>query len=110
MRTLKLLVIGMGIVIVVATAVLITVIVQRAGKIVTAQPATNQPVVAVADKAISVPDGFHVVSSELSGDRLLVRLDGHGANGQGEIRFVVIDLAHGDAQHIVRLTLPGQGP
>lgn len=106
MRTLKLLVIGMGVVIVVATAVLITVIVQRAGKLGSAQPATAQSAtVPSEEKTISVPEGFHVAGSEISGDRLLVRLE-----GQGEIRLVVIDLAHGDAQHTVRLTLPGQGP
>jgi hypothetical protein len=96
MRTLKLLVVGMGVIIVIATAALVTVIVQRAGKLAPAQ---------AEEKPIVVPDGFHIVGSELSGDRLLVRLE-----GQGETRFVIVDLAHGDAQHTVRLTLPDQKP
>jgi hypothetical protein len=96
MQSLKLLVIGMGVFILIATAALVTVIVQRAGKLAPVQ---------AQETPISVPDGFHIVSSEISGDRLLVRLD-----GQDETRLIVVDLAHGDAQHTVRLTLPGEGP
>ena len=103
MRTLKLLVIGMGILIVVATAALVTVIVQRAGRLGGSAQVQNRP--------IPVPEGFHVVSTEISGDRLLVRLDGHQSeSGSDEIRLIVVDLSHNDAQHIIRLTMPSTEP
>lgn len=103
MRTLKLLVIGMGILIVVATAGLVTVIIQRAGRIGGGVQAQDRP--------IQVPDGFHVVSTEISGDRLLIRLDGREPGfGSDEIRMIVVDLSHNDAQHVVRLTVPRKEP
>jgi hypothetical protein len=102
MRTLKLLVIGMGVIIVIATAALVTTIVQRAGRL--------GGTVQAQDKPIAVPEGFHIVSTEISGDRLLVRLDGAEPGAGAETRIIVVDLAHGDAQHIVRLMAPRREP
>ena len=102
MRTLKLLVIGMGILIVGATVALVTVIVHRAGQLGANAPQTvNQP--------IAVPPGFRVAATELSGDRLLVRLEGRepGASGD-EVRLMVLDLDHNTAARTVRLVLPGE--
>ena len=100
MRTLKLLVIGMGILIVGATAALVTVIVHRAGQFGANAPQTaNQPIV--------VPTGFRVAATELSGDRLLVRLEGRelGASGD-EVRLLILDLDHNNTSRTVRLMLP----
>ena len=102
MRTLKLLVIGMGILIVGATAALVTVIVHRAGHLGTNTPQSANP-------PIAVPPGFRVTATELSGDRLLVRLEGHEPGTSGdEVRLLVLDLDHNDAQHTVRLMLPAE--
>lgn len=100
MRALKLLVIGMAVVIVIATAALIAIIVQRAG-----ERAASGPV--VADRPIMVPDGFRVTSTDLSGDRLLIRLEGRepGASAD-EIRLMTVELDRGGAARTVRLMLP----
>lgn len=100
MRTLKLLVIGMGLVIVVATTALVIVIVQRAGHLGVPEPIA-------ADRPIAVPSGFRVTATELSGDRLLVRLEGRepGASGD-EIRLLTVALDRGNAQRTIRLMLP----
>jgi hypothetical protein len=100
MRALKLLVIGMAVVIVVATAALVTIIVQRAGTL-------RAPAAATADRPIAVPLGFRVTATELSGDRLLVRLEGREPGAAAdEIRLLTIDLDRGNAQRIVRLIVP----
>lgn len=100
MRTLKLLVIGMGILIVGATAALVTVIVHRAGQLgANAPQSANQP--------IAVPAGFRVAATELSGDHLLVRLEGREPGTTGdEVRLLVLDLDRNSAPHTVRLMLP----
>ena len=104
MRTLKLLVIGMGILIVGATAALVTVIVHRAGQLgANAPQAAHQP--------IAVPAGFRIVATELSGDRLLIRLEGREPGTSGdEVRLLILDLDHNDAPHTVRLMLPAESP
>lgn len=103
MRALKLLVFGMAIVIVVATAALVTIIVQRAGKLSDAGTAAT-------DRPIEVPAGFRVTATELSGDRLLVRLEGRAPGAASdEIRLLTVDLDRGNAQRIVRLVLPPAG-
>lgn len=99
MRALKLLVIGMAVVIVVATAALVTIIVQRTG--------TLRAPAAAPDRPIAVPLGFRVTATELSGDRLLVRLEGREpGSATDEIRLLTIDLDRGNAPRIVRLIVP----
>ena len=102
MRTLKLLVIGLGILIVGATVALVTVIVHRAGQLSANAPqAINQP--------IAVPEGFRIAATELSGDRLLVRLEGREAGASGdEVRLLILDIDHNNSPRTVRLMLPAE--
>jgi hypothetical protein len=103
MRTLKLLVIGMGIVIVVATAALVTIIVQRAGKLASG-PAASRTAEA---PPIAVPEGFRVVATEIAGDRLLVRLDGRAPGAANdEVRLMTVDPDRGTVERTIRLVLP----
>jgi hypothetical protein len=100
MRTLKLLVIGLGIVIVVATAALVTIIVQRAGRLGASHTAG-------ADSPIAVPPGFRIVGTDLSGDRLLVRLEGRAPGADSdEVRLLVVELGGGNGTRTLRLMLP----
>jgi hypothetical protein len=100
MRTLKLLVIGLGVVIVVATVALVTIIVQRAGRL----EASNT---AGADGPIAVPPGFRIAGTDLSGDRLLVRLEGRAPGADvDEVRLLVLDLGGSNRQRTLRLMLP----
>jgi hypothetical protein len=112
MRTLKLLVIGMGIVIVVATAALVTIIVQRAGKL--ASGSASSPAVSRSTgeaPPIAVPEGFRVVGTELAGDRLLVRLEGRAPGAANdEVRLMTVDLERGTVERTIRLVLPGATP
>jgi hypothetical protein len=104
MRALKLLVIGMGVAIVVATAVLVAVIVDRAGKLGDkgARDMTNG-----GDAPIAVPVGFHVAATEISGDRLLVRLEGREPGAASdEIRLLVVDVDASKPRRTLRLLLP----
>lgn len=102
MRTLKLLVIGMGILIVGATAALVIVIVHRAGQLSAGPPSA-------AAQPIAVPAGFRVVATELSGDRLVVRLEGHEPGMSGdEVRLLILDLDRNNAPRTVRLMLPAE--
>jgi hypothetical protein len=107
MRTLKLLVIGLGIVIVVATAALVTIIVQRAGKL-----ASGQAVSRTAEAPpIAVPEGFRVVGTELAGARLLVRLEGRAPGAANdEVRLMTVDLERGTVERTIRLVLPAATP
>jgi hypothetical protein len=99
MRALKLLVIGMGLAIVVATAVLVAVIVDRAGKL--GERASAR------DASITIPPGFHVAATEISGDRMLVRLEGREPGAAtDEIRLLVVDFDSSARQRTVRLMLP----
>lgn len=104
MRTLKLLVIGMGILIVGATAALVTVIVHRASQLSGSAPqAATQP--------IAVPAGFHVAATELSGDRLLIRLEGRDPGAvSDEVRLFILDIDRNNAPRTVRLMLPAESP
>ena len=102
MRTLKLLVIGMGILIVGATVALVVVIVHRAGQLSTNTPQSTNP-------PIAVPAGFRIAATELSGDRLLVRLEGHEAGAANdEVRLLILDLEHNNSPRTVRLMLPAE--
>jgi len=108
MQALKLLVIGMGIVVAVATAALVTVIVHRAGQLGGGSATTVTAGPGAADRRpIMVPAGFRVAATELSGDRLLVRLEGREPGGSSdEIRLLVLDLGHDNARRTLRLILP----
>ncbi|HTI85634.1 MAG TPA: hypothetical protein VL966_03445 [Alphaproteobacteria bacterium] len=110
MRALKLLVIGMGIAIVVATAVLVAIIVERAGKLGERGPreaSTVRPTSTVSDAPIAVPPGFHVAATEISGDRVLVRLEGREPGAASdEIRLLIVDVDPSKPQRTVRLLLP----
>lgn len=99
MRALKLLVVAMGVLILTATAVLVTIVINRAGQL----GGSTQ-----ADRTVSVPQGFHITATDLSGDRLLVRLEGHAPGEAGdEVRLMVFDLAHGASVRMVRLVPSG---
>jgi hypothetical protein len=107
MQALKLLVIGMGVVIAIATAALVTVIVHRAGQPGGGNATTVTAGSGVSDRPIVVPAGFRVVTTELSGDRLLVRLEGREPGGSSdEIRLLVLDLGRDNARRTLRLILP----
>jgi hypothetical protein len=112
MRALKLLVIGMGVAIVVATAVLVAVIVDRAGKLGDraardTKPDTTPDTTTGRDAAIAIPPGFRVAATELSGDRMLVRLEGREPGAANdEIRLLVVDVDASGRQRTLRLILP----
>jgi hypothetical protein len=97
MRALKLLVIGMGVVIVLATAAIVTIIVHRAGKLGDS--------VASRDAVIQIPNGFRVAATQIEGDRVLVRLEGREpGTSTDEIRLLVVDLDSSGRHRTLRLT------
>ncbi len=101
LRALKFLVIGMGVAIVVGTAVVVVTIVQRAGAgwgdirsaeatMETAAPdATPRP--GFGTRTLDVPRGGRIVDMIAEGDRLFVRLE----TSEGARRIVVLDTATG---------------
>ena len=78
MRVLKVLTVVMGVMILVGTAVLVAVIIRRAGGATTA----SAPVALVLDE----PAGTRIASIATAGDRLALRLLGGGAD-----RVVLVD-------------------
>jgi hypothetical protein len=68
MRALKILVIVMGVPLVGGSVALVAAIVGRLGRAPAAPPAAEAPLHA------SLPAGSHIVSTELNGDRVLVRV------------------------------------
>jgi len=102
MRALKLLVIVMGVLIVAGTVTIVTVIAERAGKLGQTAASSDQPV--------SVPAGFRVAATEISGDRVLVRLEGSEPGAAGsEVRLLIFDLAHGASLRTIRLLSSSPG-
>jgi hypothetical protein len=92
MRFLKVLVIVMGILIVVATTVLIVLIVHRLGGTPVAGPA------AAISAQLDEPAGSHIVTIVPAGDRLAVQLQGGGPD-----RVVLLDPRSGTV--VGRITL-----
>ncbi|MGE5538069.1 MAG: hypothetical protein ACM30I_05600 [Gemmatimonas sp.] len=100
MRALKLLVIGMGVLIVVATTALVAVIVNRAGKLAESSVRSEVP--------LAIPAGFHLVSTDVAGNRLVIRLEGRAAEATAdETRLLIVDLDRPDRARIVRLVSEG---
>lgn len=97
MRALKALVIILGIVIVVGTTVLVTVIIQRgsrlAGAPASAPAATAGPAKAGASHALALPAGAKVLESRLGEGRVLLR----AALPDGGEALFVFDAATGKA-------------
>ena len=101
LRALKFLVIGMGVAIVVGTAVVVATIVQRVGAGWGDARSTGSTVEATAPGAVShpgfgtrtldVPRGGRIVDMIAEGDRLFVRLE----TSAGTPRIVVLDTATG---------------
>ena len=96
MAGLKALVIIMGIAIIVAATVLVTVMVQRAGDLAAgggqaAAPAAVSSGAAPGHSRIDLPAGARVVDSDIDGGRILLRI---ALVGGGE-RLLVIDAATG---------------
>ncbi len=90
LKALKVFVVVAGILIVLGTATLIWLVVQRGlPKDRTARPATAT---VPADGKLSVPAGMRVASAQLDGDRvLLLLIDGDGAQ-----HLLLVDLATGE--------------
>lgn len=101
LRALKFLVIGMGVAIIVGTAVVVATIVQRAdagwgdarstgSAVETAAPgAASHP--GFGTRTLDVPRGGRIVDMIAEGDRLFVRLE----TSEGTPRIVVLDTATG---------------
>lgn len=101
LRALKFLVIGMGVAIVVGTAVVVATIVQRAGAGWGDARSTGSAIEAAAPDAaphpvfgtrtLDAPRGGRIVDMIAEGDRLFVRLE----TPEGTPRIVVLDTATG---------------
>lgn len=98
MRALKLLVIGMGVVLVLGTIALIVAIANRI------EHPRASPATPTASTAIDLPAGAKVSATEVSGDRLVVQL---ALSGGGE-ELLIFNLATG--AQVANVTLnPKQG-
>jgi hypothetical protein len=92
MRALKILVVVMGVMLVGGTAALIAAIIDRASRhtpVVAAPPSPR----GFERSAVALPPGARVLSAELAGDRILVRL----ARGEGGEALIIIDAKSGAA-------------
>jgi hypothetical protein len=87
MRALKVLVVVMGVVLVLGTAALVAAILHRAGR----PPATTEQPVAGGAVAVELPAGAHIISSELSDDRVLVQV----ALADGSVELLLFDARSG---------------
>jgi len=90
MRALKILVVAMGMLLVAGLAVLVIAVVER----INHRPPSPSPSAAHAARAatIDLPAGAHVISTEASGDRLVVRI----GLAEGGEELLIFDLADGD--------------
>ncbi|HKT19469.1 MAG TPA: DUF6476 family protein [Stellaceae bacterium] len=86
MRALKILVVAMGLLLVAGTAVLVVAVIARINR----QPTPASPLAAHAT-TIDLPPGAHVVGTQASGGRLVIRV---GLADGGE-ELLVLDLASG---------------
>jgi hypothetical protein len=91
MRALKALVIGMGILIVLAFGLLVYGLVKRSAEPVASSAATGAVVHPYGPVAIALPPGARLVDTQASEGRLLVQLELAG----GVRRVLVLDLASG---------------
>lgn len=94
MRALKVLVVVLGVLLVGGTAALIGAIVERAGQRAAAAPKTG-----FDRTVIDLPEGARVVSTDVTGNLLLVRL----ALAAGGEELVLIDAGSGERRGIVVL-------
>jgi hypothetical protein len=107
MRALKILVVVMGVLLVGGTAALIAAIIDRASRH-TATPSASAPTPSgrgFERAAVPLPPGARVVSAELAGDRILVRL----ARAEGGEALIIIDAKSGAALGTIDL-LPSNAP
>jgi hypothetical protein len=90
MRALKILVVVMGVMLVGGTAALIAAIIDRASR---HTPTTSAPPAprGFEHAAVALPPGARVVTAELAGDRILVRL----ARAEGGEALIIIDAKSG---------------
>ncbi len=98
MRTLKALVIGMGILIVVGTAVIAVMIARRGGDVGPASGGAS-----MTPARIALPAGARVIETALDGDRIALRI---ALTGGGE-RVMIIDARTGRRIGAVDL-MPGR--
>ncbi len=92
MQALKVLVIGMGVLIIVGFVVVVVTLASRLS-------GTGKS--GFGEVPVEVPEGCNVHETQVDGDRLLLRLDGPAARGCHQI--VVVDLRAGKVQGRVRL-------
>jgi hypothetical protein len=85
MRALKLLVIGLGVLLVAGVAVLVVAVVLRLNHGAAAPATGGGPAV------LTLPPGAKIVSTEASGGRLVARIDLPG----GGVELIIFDLANG---------------
>jgi uncharacterized protein DUF6476 len=93
MRALKVLVIVMGVMLVVGTALVVATIAERVAR------GRQDRAGGVASGAIAVPAGARVEAMTASGDRLILAL----ALADGSRQLLVVDLAHAKALSTIAL-------
>jgi hypothetical protein len=92
MRALKILVVVMGVLLAGGTAALIAAIIDRASRHTPTASAPPAPR-GFAHAAVPLPPGARVVSADLAGERILVRL----ARAEGGEALIIIDAKSGAA-------------
>src|SRR5690348_17208371 len=91
MRALKILVVVMGVMLVGGTAALIAAIIHRASQHASTTSAPPSP--RDFHAAVALPPGARVLTADLAGDRILVRL----ARAEGGEALIIIDAKSGSA-------------
>jgi hypothetical protein len=91
MRALKILVVVMGVMLVGGTAALIAAIIDRASRHTPAAATSPSPRGGFERSSVALPPGARVLSADLAGDRILVRL----ARSEGGEALIIIDAKTG---------------
>jgi flagellar basal body-associated protein FliL len=101
MRALKILVIVLGVLLVAGTAALVWAVANR----INHPPAPSAPAAASASE-VELPPGARIVSTEASGDRLIVRL----SLSDGSEELLIFNLGNGARVATIRLRAKSPAP
>lgn len=101
MRALKLLVIGLGVLLLLGIGALAAAVVWRTDH---GRPVSSRPVPAVAAQRIVLPTGAKVIATDVNAGRLVARVELPG----GGVRVLVFDLATGSEIATIDLVTQAQ--
>ncbi len=106
MRALKVLVVVMGVMLVGGTAALIIAIIDKASHRAASTTTALAPSRGFERATVALPEGAKVVSTEIVGDRLLLR----AALAEGGEQLILLDLRNGERLGMVEVRVGGQRP